>query len=909
MIRNSSAAHAVARIHAAPSTSSQQICQIPLPSTAPLQIPALLRNLSFSHSRSHKRAPGSCVLATNAAAASAGVFPGGTRRASVRLPGLGLRLKAEDILEDGEEKKAVLDSAVAAGLNLVILEDGKEDSLRFYDAARIVMSIVRGRADVLIVERVDIAAAAGSNGVVLSDQGLPSVVARRMMQNAMPEAVVLPLVARRVTSYQSAEIATITEGADFLLLQCEQASSASAKALVEGICKRVKIPVFLEWARQEEDAVKLLKVGAGGIILDSLPAAAEVSSFVTDLASKVASSVYTKSGKGLSLNGEGAKSSSTAAAAVLSSIEQQAKLLIEEERPILTSAVEIIKEASPQMEEVGLLVDAVKQLEELFLLVVVGEFNSGKSSVINALLGDRFLKQGVLPTTNEITLLKYSDESYEERPARHPDGHLMRYLSAGLLKQMNLVDTPGTNVILQRQQRLTEEFVPRADLVLFVIGAERPLTESEVSFLRYIRRWNKKIIFTLNKCDLLSEESEVEEVRRFVADNVRQLLNIEAAMIFPISARKALHAKVKAKQLESKNLERDPLWTASGFDKLEQYVLDFLGGSSDAGAERIRLKLETPIGIAAALLSAARKQVEADAANNEVDQKVLDEMEDQFTSYKQLLGTNVDLQVQLVITAVAEATARALKFVDKRLQVTSVDTASKYLLPRNETSSAGAATFEREIIGTALSDVKNAIEDHKLWVTLNTQRQLEKYVEIGKSRWPDTEVVTDSWSENVSFSGRSLTALDEFDVKAANLLLEQELREAVFSTFESLGIAGASASLLTSVLPTTLEDLIALGLCSAGGLVSIFKLSSLREEIKRKVEQVAQSLSLKLEEEMKAELQESIQSIESSVLQFTAPYRSLVEKESTRIAAVQEKLVVIDKELQMLRKNIQNLGS
>lgn len=45
---------------------------------------------------------------------------------------------------------------------------------------------------------------------------------------------------------------------------------------------------------------------------------------------------------------------------------------------------------------------------------------------------------------------------------------------------MNLVDTPGTNVILQRQQRLTEEFVPRADLVLFVLSADRPLTESEV---------------------------------------------------------------------------------------------------------------------------------------------------------------------------------------------------------------------------------------------------------------------------------------------------------------------------------------------------------------------------------------------------------------------------------------------
>jgi hypothetical protein len=52
---------------------------------------------------------------------------------------------------------------------------------------------------------------------------------------------------------------------------------------------------------------------------------------------------------------------------------------------------------------------------------------------------------------------------------------------------VNVVDTPGTNVILSRQQRLTEEYVPRADLVLFVLSADRPFTESEVSFLKYIR--------------------------------------------------------------------------------------------------------------------------------------------------------------------------------------------------------------------------------------------------------------------------------------------------------------------------------------------------------------------------------------------------------------------------------------
>jgi hypothetical protein len=57
------------------------------------------------------------------------------------------------------------------------------------------------------------------------------------------------------------------------------------------------------------------------------------------------------------------------------------------------------------------------------------------------------------------------------------------------IEQMNLVDTPGTNVILQRQQRLTEEYVPRADLILFVLSSDRPLTESEVRVIIYYANW------------------------------------------------------------------------------------------------------------------------------------------------------------------------------------------------------------------------------------------------------------------------------------------------------------------------------------------------------------------------------------------------------------------------------------
>lgn len=129
--------------------------------------------------------------------------------------------------------------------------------------------------------------------------------------------------------------------------------------------------------------------------------------------------------------------------------------------------------AVPQMEELGLLHDALKQLDELFLLVVVGEFNSGKSTIINALLGSKFLAEGILPTTNEISVLKYSS-GREQEMLQESDGSFVQYIPAPLLEQVNIVDTPGTNVILERQQRLTEEFVPRADLVLFCLSAGMP---------------------------------------------------------------------------------------------------------------------------------------------------------------------------------------------------------------------------------------------------------------------------------------------------------------------------------------------------------------------------------------------------------------------------------------------------
>src|SRR5687767_11966307 len=148
---------------------------------------------------------------------------------------------------------------------------------------------------------------------------------------------------------------------------------------------------------------------------------------------------------------------------------------------------------------------AREALSGLFLLVIAGEFNSGKSSFINALLGERVLPEGVTPTTDRINVLKLGEEVTDELVEAYL---LERTHPAPLLRDINIVDTPGTNAVVREHEELTRDFVPRSDLVLFVTSADRPFTESERSFLQNIRAWGKKIVFIVNKIDILTAEAD-----------------------------------------------------------------------------------------------------------------------------------------------------------------------------------------------------------------------------------------------------------------------------------------------------------------------------------------------------------------------------------------------------------------
>src|SRR4051812_35317440 len=216
------------------------------------------------------------------------------------------------------------------------------------------------------------------------------------------------------------------------------------------------------------------------------------------------------------------------------------------------------------------------------MVVIVGEFNAGKSAFINALVGEPIVTEGVTPTTAQIQVLRYGATASSTVDA---DGVRVIAVPAELLRDLQVVDTPGTNAIVREHERLTTEFVPRADLVLFVTSADRPFTDTERAFMETIRGWGKKIVIVLNKIDIFTRADELEEVLTFVRAAARQHLGTQPDVL-PVSARLAQQAKHGA----------PAQWAASRFEALERY----LSATLDA-PNRFRLKLANPLGVGQAL--------------------------------------------------------------------------------------------------------------------------------------------------------------------------------------------------------------------------------------------------------------------------------------------------------------------
>ncbi len=535
--------------------------------------------------------------------------------------------------------------------------------------------------------------------------------------------------------------------------------------------------------------------------------------------------------------------------------------------------------------------ETIDHLEELFLIVIAGEFNSGKSSFLNALLGEQILPEGVTPTTDTITLLQYGEEV---NSVLRSSGLRVTTYPAEVLRQLSIVDTPGTNAVIRHHEQLTRQFIPRADLVLFTTSADRPFTESERGFLELIKEWGKKIIIVLNKIDILSPE-ELEQVLGFINTNSRALLGLTPE-IFPVSARQAMRAR------QQEGEERERLWAASRFGEVEDYIINTLDEET-----RVRLKLLSPLGVARRLTGVYLGLTENRLATLREDLATLDNVEQQLGLFKDDLRHDLKYYLGEIDQIFADLVERGEVFFEEHIRLTR--------LPDLMNSERLRAMFEQEVLGDLdrqIDQKVNTIVDWMVEKSLRLQQSVDEYIKRRASQHSEKLIgsVGGSFEYNrralLDTVGRAATeVVASYDKQAASAELADEVRSSIAATaITEVGAVGLGA-IVVAVAHAVWLDFTGILAATALALGGFALLPAKKRQAKKALRERAETLRGQLRASVERQFEREVDRSIGQIRERNAPFTRFVRAQQGQLSELQQKFADIDTGLGRLRKEIE----
>jgi small GTP-binding protein len=543
-------------------------------------------------------------------------------------------------------------------------------------------------------------------------------------------------------------------------------------------------------------------------------------------------------------------------------------------RDLLSSVRDALTDFGAAAADQTALASSIRQLDELFLLVVVGEFNAGKSAFINALLGHQVLEEGVTPTTAQIHLLIYGDAIRRET---RPDGLEVVAAPAELLRDVHIVDTPGTNAIFREHERITAEFVPRSDFVLFVTSADRPFTESERLFLAAVRDWGKTVVIILNKIDILSSPSDVDTVVEFVRNAARDLLGYQPDVV-PVSARLASRAK-----------QGDPAqWAASRFDFFEKFLLDRIDAPS-----RFRLKLANPLGVGQALATRYSGIAGQRLALMQEDLALLADIERQLVLYREDLARGFELRMAAVEKVLADMEVRGHRYFEDTLRIGRVfDLLNRARIQKD---------FEDVVVADAPALIERAVnelidwhvdQEFRQWQAVTAklverQRQHASRMlgapEVGSFHTDRTRLI-----DSVGRQAQKVVAT--YDKRREGETIADQARVAVAASAAAGGAALGLGTLVTVAASTVAVDVTGILLASVVLGVGFLIIPARRRRAKATLQEKLTSLRERLTAALTTEFARA-QVLSAQRLQdLVAPYGRFVRAEESRWREAEQSL-------------------
>ena len=201
---------------------------------------------------------------------------------------------------------------------------------------------------------------------------------------------------------------------------------------------------------------------------------------------------------------------------------------------------------------------AAEALDRPLLVAVMGEFNTGKSSFVNALCGERVARVGVTPTTATINVLRYGprgarvlyhDGRARQLGAEEAAAFLARlddaqaaairvvevFMPLEFLRQVEVVDTPGLNSLRPEHEMVARGFLTEADAIIWMFAVGQAAKATEKDALALAHSAGKRVLGVLNKADQTTPR-ELEQITAHVMSSLGDRIEV----LLPFSARQAL---------------------------------------------------------------------------------------------------------------------------------------------------------------------------------------------------------------------------------------------------------------------------------------------------------------------------------------------------------------------------------
>jgi small GTP-binding protein len=548
-----------------------------------------------------------------------------------------------------------------------------------------------------------------------------------------------------------------------------------------------------------------------------------------------------------------------------------------EARDLLSALRDAFTRFGAAPDDQAALASSMRQLDELFLIVVVGEFNAGKSAVINALLGQVVLQEGVTPTTAGIQIVKYGPTVTRSSEA---NGTQVVTAPVELLSHLHIVDTPGTNAIMRVHERLTTDFVPRADLVLFITSADRPFSETERLFMTAIRTWGKKIVIVINKADILTSRSELDEVNAFVRRAAHDLLGSDPNVI-TVSARLAQRAK-----------RGEPaVWAASGFEPLERYLQETL----DEGL-KFSLKLANPLGVGRTLANRYTTVADERLTLMQQDLALIADIERQLAVFRSDMTRGFELRMAEVEKVLADMEARGHRYFEDTLRIGRVVD----LLNRARVQKE----FEDRVVADAPLQIERRVSELIDWLVGQNFRQWQAVTDALADRQrehtsrvlgaPNVGSFHDDRRRLIDSVGREAQrVVDTFDKRREAEMIADQARIAVAAAAAAGGAAVGLGTVVTIAASTVAADITGILLASVVLGVGFLIIPARRRRAKATLQEKLADLRARLAATLSAQFERAQEQSAHQLDDTVAPYARFVHAEQRRWTDMRQDLAAL----------------